>query len=100
MNAPQTGRNQGYSLSSIGWRRGPGRGGTFGEDTPLLGPLPTPASRGEEGSKPAHRTSPPLINPNVDENSRMPHRFVSARGPLSTINSQPPIKLWQYKQLA
>src|SRR5438552_17881291 len=27
---------------------GPGRGGTFGEDAPLLGPRPTPASRGEE----------------------------------------------------
>ena len=47
------------SLSSIGWRRGPGRGGTFCEAAPLLlpapkplrqagGPLPTPASRGEE----------------------------------------------------
>src|SRR2546425_1271715 len=35
-------------LSSIGWRRGRGRGGTFCEDAPLLGPLPTPASRGEE----------------------------------------------------
>jgi len=47
-------RNRRCSLSSIEWRRGPERGGTFIQDAPLLGPLPTPASRGEEekeGSK-------------------------------------------------
>src|SRR5437773_10268025 len=36
-----------HSLSSIGWRRGLGRGGA----APLLGPLPTPASWGEEEEK-------------------------------------------------
>jgi len=36
-----------HSLSSIGWRRGLGRG----RATPLLGPLPTPASWGEEEEK-------------------------------------------------
>src|SRR6266581_7682928 len=40
--------NRRNSLSFIGWRRGQGRGGTFCEDAPLLSPLPTPASRGEE----------------------------------------------------
>src|SRR6266576_2458081 len=30
------------SLSSIGWRRGPGRGGTFCEAAPLLLPAPKP----------------------------------------------------------
>src|SRR5437016_10982447 len=39
-------RRNSLSSSSIGWRRGPGRGGTL--DAPLLGPLPTSASRGEE----------------------------------------------------
>src|SRR6516164_2376215 len=33
------------SLSSIGWRRGPGRGGAFSDH--LETPLPTPASWGE-----------------------------------------------------
>src|SRR6266487_849430 len=46
MDFAQTSRNRRNSLSSIGWRRGPGRGGTL--DAPLLGPLPTSASRGEE----------------------------------------------------
>src|SRR5436190_5486297 len=36
-----------HSLSSIGWRRGLGRGGA----APLLGPLPTPASWEEEEEK-------------------------------------------------
>src|SRR6266849_4454716 len=38
-----------FSLSSIGWRRGQGRGGAFLLVTPLLGPLPTRSSRGEDG---------------------------------------------------
>src|SRR5216683_776036 len=38
-----------FSLSSIGWRRGLGRGGTFLLVSPLLGPLPTRSSRGEDG---------------------------------------------------
>src|SRR5438445_886645 len=38
-----------FSLSSIGWRRGPGRGGAFSLVSPLLGPLPTRSSRGEDG---------------------------------------------------
>src|SRR6266498_181959 len=40
-----------FSLSSIGWRRGPGRGGAFSfGNSPLLNPLPTRSSRGEEGA--------------------------------------------------
>src|SRR6266849_3096210 len=38
-----------FSLSSIGWRRGVGRGGAFLLVSPLLGPLPTRSSRGEDG---------------------------------------------------
>src|SRR5258708_30576724 len=38
-----------FSLSSIGWRRGLGRGGAFLLVSPLLGPLPTRSSRGEDG---------------------------------------------------
>src|SRR5712664_3420392 len=37
-----------FSLSSIGWRRGLGRGGAFLLVSPLLGPLPTRSSRGED----------------------------------------------------
>ena len=37
-----------FSLSSIGWWRGLGRGGPFLLVAPLLSPLPTRASRGEE----------------------------------------------------
>src|SRR6266568_4473832 len=37
------------SLSSIGWRRGLGRGAAFLLVSPLLGPLPTRSSRGEDG---------------------------------------------------
>src|SRR5439155_8940229 len=44
-----------HSLFSIGWRRGPGRGGSFLSSSwaaPLLSPLPTPASwGGEEGKR-------------------------------------------------
>src|SRR2546428_676638 len=49
------GRRQGciklldFSLSSIGWRRGLGRGGAFLLVSPLLGPLPARSSRGEDG---------------------------------------------------
>ena len=38
-----------FSLSSIGWRRGLGRGGAFLLVSPLLGPLPTRSSWGEDG---------------------------------------------------
>src|SRR5712692_8630009 len=38
-----------FSLSSIGWRRGVGRGGAFLLVSPLLGPLPTRSSWGEDG---------------------------------------------------
>src|SRR5216683_2936049 len=38
-----------FSLSSIGWRRGLGRGGAFLLVTPLLGPLPTRSSQGDDG---------------------------------------------------
>ncbi len=38
-----------FSLCSIGWRRGLGRGGAFLLVSPLLGPLPTRSSRGEDG---------------------------------------------------
>src|SRR5687767_8546475 len=38
-----------FSLSSIGWRRGLGRGGAFLLVSPLLGPLPARSSRGEDG---------------------------------------------------
>jgi hypothetical protein len=37
-----------FSLSSIGWRRGLGRGGAFLLVSPLLGPLPTRSSQGED----------------------------------------------------
>src|SRR6266581_7467768 len=40
-----------FSLSSIGWRRGLGRGGAFLLVSPLLGPLPTRSSRGEDGER-------------------------------------------------
>src|SRR5205809_7249885 len=42
-NSQRGGAATEYSLSSKQWRRGSGRGGA-----PLLDPLPTPASRGEE----------------------------------------------------
>ena len=48
MDSARLSRKRRNSLSSIGWRRGSGRGGKFCEDAPLLGPLPAPASRGEE----------------------------------------------------
>src|SRR3989442_15152279 len=35
MNPARHSRNRRHSLSSIGWRRGPGRGGTYGEDAPF-----------------------------------------------------------------
>src|SRR5207245_4428061 len=38
-----------FSLASIGWRRGLGRGGAFLLVSPLLGPLPTRSSRGADG---------------------------------------------------
>jgi hypothetical protein len=38
-----------FSLSSIGWRRGLGRGGALLLVSPLLSPLPTRSSRGEDG---------------------------------------------------
>jgi len=38
-----------FSLSAIGWRRGLGRGGACLLVSPLLGPLPTRSSRGEDG---------------------------------------------------
>jgi hypothetical protein len=38
-----------FSLASIGWRRGLGRGSAFLLVSPLLGPLPTRSSRGEDG---------------------------------------------------
>ena len=37
-----------FSLSSIGWRRGLGRGGAFLLVSPLLVPLPTRSSQGED----------------------------------------------------
>jgi hypothetical protein len=37
-----------FSLFSIGWRRGLGRGGAFLLVSPLLSPLPARASQGEE----------------------------------------------------
>src|SRR2546427_4635021 len=46
-----------FSLSSIGWRRGLGRGGSFLLVSPLLGPLPTRSSRGEDGELDAALTS-------------------------------------------
>src|SRR5438874_9540264 len=42
-NSQRGGAATEYSLSSVQWRRGSGRG-----SAPLLDPLPTPASRGEE----------------------------------------------------
>ena len=46
-SAARRSRTQSDSLSSIGWRRGPGRGGTHCNSTPLPGPLPARSSRGE-----------------------------------------------------
>src|SRR6266702_508132 len=42
-------KSQTPALSSIRWRRGLGRGGAFLLVSPLLGPLPTRSSRGEDG---------------------------------------------------
>src|SRR6266702_2282382 len=50
-----------FSLSSIGWRRGLGRGGAFLLGSPLLGPLPSRSSRGEEGELDALLRSPRLM---------------------------------------
>ena len=55
LKTPACGRSKGcikhldFSLSSIGWRRGLGRGGAFLLVSPLLGPLPTRSSQGEDG---------------------------------------------------
>ena len=38
-----------FSLSSIGWRRGLGRGGSSLLVSPLLSPLPARSSQGEDG---------------------------------------------------
>src|SRR5258708_1741267 len=46
-----------FSLSSIGWRRGLGRGGASLLVSPLLGPLPTRSSRGEDGELDAALTA-------------------------------------------
>src|SRR6266702_4363849 len=48
-----------FSLCSIGWRRGLGRGGAFLLVSPLLGPLPTRSSRGEDGKLDAPLTASP-----------------------------------------
>src|SRR6266481_435936 len=51
-----------FSLSSIGWRRGLGRGGAFLLVSPLLGPLPARSSRGEDGEHDAAlRLAPDVI---------------------------------------
>ena len=39
------------SLTSIEWRRESGRGWKMFENAPLLGPLPAPASQGEEEAR-------------------------------------------------
>src|SRR6266571_6337340 len=44
-------KSQTPALSSIRWRRGLGRGGAFLLVSPLLGPLPTRSSRGEDGER-------------------------------------------------
>jgi len=44
-----------FSLSSIGWRRGLGRGGAFLLVSPLLGPLPARSSQGEDDELDATR---------------------------------------------
>jgi len=49
-----------FSLSSIGWRRGLGRGGAFLLVSPLLGPLPARSSRGEDGELDAAPSTPEL----------------------------------------
>src|SRR5260370_18925594 len=48
------------SFSSIGWRRGLGRGGAFLLVSPLLGPLPARSSRGEDGELDAAPSTPQL----------------------------------------
>src|SRR2546425_4092385 len=52
-----------FSLSSIGWRRGLGRGGAFLLVSPLLGPLPTRSSRGEDGELDATLGPCPAADP-------------------------------------
>src|SRR5258708_11868011 len=65
-----------FSLSFIGWRRGQGRGGAFLLAAPLLGPLPAPSSRGEDGELDAgpppaparlHQAPPFLPLPRMEE---------------------------------
>src|SRR5207245_7595706 len=56
-----------FSLSSIGWRRGLGRGGAFLLVSPLLGPLPTRFSRGVDGALDA---ALPLTLLNIFSSSR------------------------------
>jgi len=51
-------------LSSIGWRRGLGRGGAFLLDSALLGIFPTRSSQGEDGELDAALTRgdlPPIV---------------------------------------
>jgi hypothetical protein len=51
-------------MSSIGWRRGMGRGGAFLLISPLLGPLPTRSSQGEDAEFDAA-----LVHPSSDSNN-------------------------------
>jgi hypothetical protein len=57
-----------FSLSSIGWRRGLGRGGAFLLVAPFLGPLPTRSSRGEDGEHDAALRPPCSPTLPVDRN--------------------------------
>src|SRR5216684_6790556 len=70
-----------FSLSSIGWRRGLGRGGAFLLVSPLLGPLPTRSSRGEDGEPDAALEGAARATPD----------FLSAgiRGLISAANAHP-----------
>jgi hypothetical protein len=96
MDSARHNRNQVNALSSIGWRRGSGRGGTSCGAAPLLlpapqpsrqadGPLPTPASRGEE-EKAQCKTLAEISNIFMDNNSsRRPAR----RNTRSTFSLRP-----------
>ena len=61
-----------FSLSSIGWRRGLGRGGAFFVFVvaPLLGPLPTRSSQGEDGELDAALAFWPVKNKTLDRREK------------------------------
>jgi hypothetical protein len=76
-----------FSLSSIRWRRGLRRGGVFLLVSPLLGPLPTRSSRGEDGEHdaalcpPCSRVLPVDGNPSLLQESSQSGFGKTAKAP-------------------